>query len=405
MTDMIDRLVNFVENGGRLHKGEEPKYGQPFYGDYMKQYISAHYNLGDRVKVTTDRQVYEGMILTIGFRFNLLMSGRKVHKDKRNKKEIRYEEIQTIELIKEKDNLFDLAVVDPDEWKWQNEKDDNLMFSHKKTEHSKNKRHRDCEEFHKVYPEVDFDKSHIIKINDGCRLYWPFNHNGITAEVFMVRDEDKITPVPCKTGTPFPNKNSYHAYNCKPKDSYPDLYMYLPDNGFCYEDVNIVCVWTINTTVAEKNSVIKVINIHHVGKIKPVKDERNMIFVDMSVLPLLGYGNSLFNETRSSSLLTSMMNRDLYIVFDLKNDAGLAVKSPEDLEEDEMDKYFLMSAMAISNFDLQEVVCRITRSQEECSPLVEVFCNIDHEPERYYSSAWRHCRKEYEFKMLSSTLD
>ena len=400
--DNIEKLVNFVENGGRLIKGEEPKYGQPFYGDYMKQYILAHYNLGDKVKVTTDRQDYEGMILNIGFRFSLLVSGRKVHKDKRNKKDIVYGDIQSIELIKEKDDSFDLAIVDPDEWKWKNKKADNRICSHEKTESRKHMRSKDCEEFHKVYPDVDFDRSHIIKVSDGCRLYWPFNHNGITAEVFMVRDKDKITPIPCKTGTPFPNKNSYHAYNCKLKDSYPELYLYLPDNGFCYEDVNIVCVWAINTPVGSENSVIKVVNIHHVGKIKPVKDEYNMIFIDMSVCPLLGYGDSLFSETRNADLLTRMMDRDLYIVFELKNDVGLVIKSPEDLEEDEMDKYFAMCTLAVGNYNLQEVVNRIICSQEECSPLVEVFCDIDSEPERYYSSSWRHCRKGFAFKMLST---
>lgn len=404
---MIEQLISFVENGGRIRENEEPKFGEPFYGEYMEQILPLHYKPGDRVKIVekihdNESKTYEGMIIAFGYALKLLVSGRKVHKDKRNKKEIRYVNIQSVEMVKPDDGSFDLSAVDPDEWEWNKirKKEDDTDIWSKKTEQRRNQRLEDEKEFHQVYPGVDFDKSHVIKVSDGCSLYWPFNHKGITAEVFMVRDEDKITPIPCKTGTPFPNKNCYHAYNCKTEGRYPDLYLYLPDNGFRYEDVNIVCVWTINTTISGEDKVIKAVNIHHVGEIKPIKDEYNLIFVDMRVDPLLEYGDSLFTDSQIACLMTQMMNRDMYIVLDIKEDTASMVKVPEELTKEDLEKYLLTSSMAVSGFDLQEVIQRVTDVPEKLFPLVEVFCDIDKEPERYYSSSWRNCREGYQFKML-----
>ena len=39
------------KNGGRFHKDKEPKYGEPFYGEYMSQYISKNYHPGDKVRI------------------------------------------------------------------------------------------------------------------------------------------------------------------------------------------------------------------------------------------------------------------------------------------------------------------------------------------------------------------
>ena len=405
---MVEQLKLFVENGGRLRTNEEPKFGEPFYGEYMKQFLSVHYKPGDRVKLqekvyNNESKTYEGLIIEFGYSLSLLISGRKVHKNKQNKKDIRYDYIKSIEMIKSDDGTFDLSVVDPYQWEWNNNynKNDTDLW-HKKTENRKKQRDEDQKEFHQVYQNVDFEKAHVIKINDGCGLYWPFDYNSISAEVFMIRDNDKITYIPCKTGTPFPNKNSFHAYNCKKNNTYPDLYLYLPDNGFRYENVNIACVWTINTTISEKDTVIKVVNIHHVGEIKPIEDEYNMIFIDMSVCPLLGYGKSLFTNSRDTSLLTCMMNRDLYAILNLTDDTASIVKLPEELDEEKLEKYLFMSVMAINSFELQGVVKYIVNNQEEQFPYVELFCNIDKEPERYYSSAWHNCRKEYQFKMLEN---
>lgn len=47
--DLISKLYDFVENGGRLEAGKEPVYGEPFYPEYMCQLVKSTYEIGDRV--------------------------------------------------------------------------------------------------------------------------------------------------------------------------------------------------------------------------------------------------------------------------------------------------------------------------------------------------------------------
>lgn len=406
---MLNRLIDFVDNGGRLRKNEEPKFGEPFYGEYMKQFLPLHFKPGDKVKLEqkvydNETKTYEGIIISLDYELKLLISGRKVYKNKQNKKEIMYTFIKSIEMIEPGDETFDLSVVDPEEWEWKNNRNkDNSDLWTKKTDICKKRRLEDEKAFHKVYPDVDFNKSHVIQINDGCHLYWTFNYTDISAEVFMVIGKNKITPIPCKTGTPFPNKNSFCAYNCKIKDRYPDLYVYLPDDGTTYKDVNIVCVWTVKTPIDKTDVSIKVIGVHHMAEINPIEDENNMIFIDMHVYPLRGHGNNLFTE--HSSLLETMMNRDIYYLHNIKENYVKIVKMPDDMQKEDIDDFLFMSDMAINGFHIQDALRRITgvdAVSKEKFPMVETFCTIDKKPERYYSSSWYNCRKQYQFKMLEN---
>lgn len=46
---MIQKLKDFVENGGRIRKEKEPRIGEPFYGKYMKQYITKTFHPGNKI--------------------------------------------------------------------------------------------------------------------------------------------------------------------------------------------------------------------------------------------------------------------------------------------------------------------------------------------------------------------
>lgn len=116
---------------------------------------------------------------------------------------------------------------------------------------------------------------------------------------------------------------------------------------------------------------------------------------------LLGYGESLFTDCKNASLLTHMMDGDMYVIFNIKDDTVSMVKLPEEQTEDELEEYLFISNMAINGFEIQDILKRLTSNKEEY-PYVEVFCNIDKEPERYYSSSWRNCRKGYPFKMFKN---
>ena len=102
---MQNKLKDFVKNGGRIQKNREPKFEEPFYREYMEQFIDRNYNLGDKVKVIEKRgnsesTLHEGIIIKkSNHLFALLTSGKKVYKNKQNKKYISYHCIQAIELI------------------------------------------------------------------------------------------------------------------------------------------------------------------------------------------------------------------------------------------------------------------------------------------------------------------
>ena len=81
--NLISKLYDFVENGGRLEKDREPVYGEPFYHDYIYQLIKSKYEIGDRLRVESEDGTIEGiMISVLNHEITLLTSGNKVWKRK-----------------------------------------------------------------------------------------------------------------------------------------------------------------------------------------------------------------------------------------------------------------------------------------------------------------------------------
>ena len=81
--DIINKLYTFVENGGRLEKGREPVYGEPFYHDYVYQLIKSKYEIGDRLRVESEDGTIEGIMISFcNYEITLLTSGNKVWKRK-----------------------------------------------------------------------------------------------------------------------------------------------------------------------------------------------------------------------------------------------------------------------------------------------------------------------------------
>ena len=76
--NLISKLYDFVENGGRLEKDREPVYGEPFYHDYIYQLIKSKYEIGDRLRVESEDGTIEGiMISVLNHEITLLTSGRE----------------------------------------------------------------------------------------------------------------------------------------------------------------------------------------------------------------------------------------------------------------------------------------------------------------------------------------
>ena len=189
---LLDQIKNFVKNGGRIRAGEEPVYGEPFYGAYMQQYISANFALGDKVSITTEK-AYDGIIIDIGaYHLTTLTSGRTVHKDRRNKCSEPFSDIKSIELIKKTDGKFDLSAVDPQEYerrmniKKMKETGEWEEAENRKTKVRMERRAELKQQFASIYPDADYDKSHVIKITDGCSIYFPYMCDDVRANLLYM---------------------------------------------------------------------------------------------------------------------------------------------------------------------------------------------------------------------------
>lgn len=118
-------------------------------------------------------------------------------------------------MIEPKQDNFNIDEVGPEYWfHWKHDEKDDCWYED--TESRKKRRMNDRFKFNAVYPDVSFEDSHVIAISDGCSLYFPYYNKSVEAEVYLVQDDANIiVEIPCKVGTPYPNKNSYHAYNFK----------------------------------------------------------------------------------------------------------------------------------------------------------------------------------------------
>ncbi len=400
---LLDQIKNFVKNGGRIRAGEEPVYGEPFYGAYMQQYISANFALGDKVSITTEK-TFDGIIIDIGpYHLTTLTSGRSVHKDRRNKCSEPFSDIKSIELIKKTDGKFDLSVVDPREHerrmniKKLKETGEWEEIENKKTWARMERRAELKKQFTSIYHDVDYDSSHVIQIMHGCSNYFPFRCAKVEADLYLILDNGIIKKIPCQTGAPFPNKNSYHAYNYDSKQDDPCLYLYLPDDGTVYENVNIACIWTMHVLDdAGDTWGIKMINLYRIGRIKPISDERNLIPIDMGISPLLGY-NTIKD---CGTLLEDMMAKDVYCIMDSPaedndNYEGLhMIKVPEDIHE--------MRSMAKILYKLDKYCGNQPTNDFLISANIETFVTIDKEAYCYYTDSWITCRDGYPYKMLDA---
>lgn len=196
----------FVENGGRTRKEREPRIGEPFYGEYMKQYITKTFHPGDKISVLAYDTIITGTVLLIGPSITIMESiGQK---KSRKKKTIPYRSIQNIRMYASNENPSDMTNSVPDD----TGKND-LAESKKKAEeseaYSQTMRNASRKDFESIYPDNRFDESYIICVPGGCQLFYPFQKskvNDVKASVFVIAGEEI-------TDTPYPNKNCYSAYN------------------------------------------------------------------------------------------------------------------------------------------------------------------------------------------------
>lgn len=152
-------------------------------------------------------------------------------------------------------------------------------------------------------------------------------------------------------------------------------------------------------TVDGLTEPLKCVAIHHFGKILPSKNDENMIIIDLSISPLLGYSTDLFAaHHKHQGVLQCMMDEDLYCILYPNDDSSVIVKQPQIMDSEKLNQLLFYATLGINDFNLQNVLhCLI---KNDWANPVEVFCNIDTEADQYFSESWVLHRKSFEFKKL-----
>ena len=356
--NVIKRMIDFVDNGGRVNKELEPKLGEPFYADYVKQKIKRDFSIGDRIKLTKinhdgKETEIEGLLLeTKYYDIEILTSGHKEWKSAKNKSRCDYEAIKDITLIEKVSNNFELSKVCPDKIQDTNVDND----SNEQIRINQLLRKIAEEKFNSVYPNIDFDHSHIISYD--CNLFFPFPYDSITADVLISVMGEKPIHVSCKTGNICQNANVSTAYNYIEKESgLMVAYAYLPDGK--YENIVISCLWTINAKVDGKNK-ISILSMDLIDKLDKIQNKRNIYYIHRNAESYLSFGSDLFKAGKSQFLvspliktgLERMMQWDSYFVMNPTDNIVKFIKSPE---KDNTGRYIDLAALTYLHSNCEDI--------------------------------------------------
>lgn len=397
ITDTISTIQQFVKNGGRYEKGREPAYGEPFYGKYMEQLIKKDYELGDKIQIEMDNgKVYSGLLMRNAWYYmDLLVSGSKIWKSRQNLKAFNLNNIKTLTLIEKRNPEFDMDKADPEYLCHKRENEDGVVDYSDVDTNGIETRNKNKAAFESVYPDVSFDDSHVICIENGCSLFFPFTNGGVSAEVYLVQKNGmNAKKIECKVGRPYPNKCSYHAYNSKDKEyNDVDLYTYLPDANAEYHNVYIVCVWTVDM-IEDYCKDLKFVQMYEIGTIEPQVGKKNTHFITMRISSICGH-KDLFTKEHQYELEKIM---DRKSVFFLNSIDDAYVITPLKESDDEGSLCFL-AEQALSHFDIKEMLESLIIDGVE-SEHIEVTVDYEDVSPGYFSGNHRKGRKGYQFKML-----
>ena len=398
ITDEISTIQQFVKNGGRYEKDREPAYGEPFYGKYMAQLIKKDYELGDKIQVEMDNgKVYSGLLMRNTWcDIDLLVSGSKIWKNRQNLKYFNFNNMKTLTLIEKRNQEFDIDKADPEYLCHKRENEDGVDYSDVDTNGIET-RNKNKAAFESVYPDVSFDDSHVICIENGCSLFFPFTNGGVSAEVYLVQKNGmNAKKIECKVGRPYPNKCSYHAYNSKDKEyNDVDLYTYLPDANAEYHDVYIVCVWTVDM-IEDYGKDLKFVQMYEIGTIEPQVGKKNTHFITMNISSICGH-NDLFTKEHQYEL-EKIMDRKSVFFLNAMDDAYVITPLKE--SDDEGSLCFL-AEQALSHFDIKEMLQSLIIDGVEAEH-IEVTVDYEDVSPGYFSGNYRKGRKGYQFKMLEN---
>lgn len=399
LTDEISTIQQFVKNGGRYEKGREPAYGEPFYGKYMEQLIKKDYELGDKIQIEMDNgKVYSGLLMRNAWYYmDLLVSGSKIWKSRQNLKAFNLNNIKTLTLIEKRTPEFDMDKADPEYLCHKRENEDGVVDYSDVDTNGIETRNKNKAAFESVYPDVSFDDSHVICIENGCSLFFPFTNGGVSAEVYLVQKNGmNAKKIECKVGRPYPNKCSYHAYNSKDKEyNDVDLYTYLPDANAEYHNVYIVCVWTVDM-IEDYCKDLKFVQMYEIGTIEPQVGKKNTHFITMRISSICGH-KDLFTKEHQYELEKIMDRKSVFFLNSI-DDAYVITPLKESADEGSL---CFLAEQALSHFDIKEMLESLIIDGVEAEH-IEVTVDYEDVSPGYFSGNHRKGRKGYQFKMLKN---
>lgn len=345
MSNLLDKLQSFAANGGRFAATQEPKWGEPFYENYMNHVLQRDYAPGDKVRICIKypnsgaSKTYESAtILRFGYNLEILKQGKTVWKDRKNIEHFWYGYVASIELIK-KNPDFDIANVDPQGEKWRQEaKKDDVPDSWEIKHREELKQQCSI-----LYPDASFEKSVILAIDTHICFPWYFEK--AEAELYVSVPKKNVIHVPVKTGSPWPNKYNIGAYNCSEPYGENAIAMLPADD---YSGAMISCRWKIY----DGEKTYHFIQMGELTTFEMPRKKANVYCINMSVTPINVLNRDY--ESNQYSFYESFM--DAAAVFKLypKEDSLLSIRNT--VHEDVFTKWIFNANLAFHKYDMKSVL-------------------------------------------------
>ena len=348
----IQRIHDFVNNGGRFRVGENPVWGEPYYGEYMATHIQKQFTPGDKVDVvvqypqakSSEYRQFKGTILRINKGYvEVLNQGNSVWKDRKNYENIFCGHIKSISLIK-RNPEFDIEKADPQGEKNRRDSDnEKTILDGKPDKYDLKYREELKEACRKLYPKQSFEDAVVMSLD--FSIYFPWEVDKVDAEVYINHNNNSVK-VAGKTGKPYPNKNVFGFYNDRNVSFGPSAFIMLPKDD--YTGAFVTCKWSITYN----DKVYSFISMIEVAAFEPVNGENNVYFIGDKLCPL-AYLNSEY-KCSEYRMYESLMDAEAMFYLDEKADEMLVIRAPK--SEDAIQLYGFQSNLALSGYSLKKMI-------------------------------------------------
>lgn len=218
-TAMVEKLAQFVDNGGLVEKNKPPKPNEPFYDFYIEAMIrNEHINTGDDVIVITiDSESIVGKVIespTVELcGLYILTSGKRKWKSGKNVRYVSMRRIAHVEKLATAEKSFNILDVNPEYIDVKKDTAENIPVSKEYDENF-------IKHFKDAYPNLRYDEMYSLCIHSN--LYCPFtNADVVKGRVLLLTKDDEMQMISdLKLKHIYPNRNYYDLCDKQPYSEY-----------------------------------------------------------------------------------------------------------------------------------------------------------------------------------------